>query len=188
MTKAKIFWFTGLSGAGKSTVADLVKHKIEKNGQEILVIDGDEVRKKYTNHLGFTADDITKNNEIVATLCKENAIKYQYILVPIISPLRDVRESVYEQLRREGLECFEIYFAANLETTIDRDVKGLYQKAMRGEIKNMIGFSPEAPYEAPLSPDLVIDSSNNKELPESSALKLFHFLIEGCFHAKKTRP
>ena len=135
MKQAKIFWFTGLSGAGKTTVADGVKSKLEAQGYKVFVLDGDQVRQKYTLPLGFSPEEIRLNNSLIARACKEQRNAYDVILVPIISPYRESRQKA-----RELLEAgfYEIYFSASLECVVRRDVKGLYRKAKDGQIENLI--------------------------------------------------
>ena len=172
MKRAHIFWFTGLSGSGKTTVALAVKILLEKKGLSVLVVDGDEIRSRRHRNLGFTEADIKMNNEWIAEHCREERGKVDVILVPIISPYVCSRQKARETL---APGFYEIYFNAGLECVIARDAKGLYQKAKNGEIKNLIGFFSGSPYQAPEEPDLVV--STDGKSPEESVSVLLNFIL-----------
>jgi len=91
MSKTAFFWFTGLSGSGKTTVADGVKERLEDSGYSVCVVDGDQVRKSAHDHLGFSTEDIKKNNELIVEMCKRHSGKFDVVLIPIISPFKDSR-------------------------------------------------------------------------------------------------
>lgn len=173
MSLVPVFWFTGLSGAGKTTVADGVKLLLGFEGRKVLILDGDEIRQRLHSHFDFTPEGIIKNNAAIAQLCRDQAGEYDAILVAIISPYRHSRSTARKLL---GPRFYEIYFAADLATVVARDVKGLYAKAKKNEITNLIGYSDGSVYEAPERPDLVIDSS--KEPAEESIKKLYQFVIQ----------
>lgn len=168
--KATVFWFTGLSGAGKTTVANALAESLIQQGHRVLILDGDYVRQNLHIDLGFSPADIMKNNALIAELCIKYRHEYNVILVPIISPYRQSRQKARDLL---SPEFYEVYFSANLETVIARDVKGLYAKASRGEIPNMIGLSPESVYEPPLKPDYIVDSSCQQIKDSTSGLESF---------------
>ncbi|MBF0267905.1 MAG: adenylyl-sulfate kinase [Alphaproteobacteria bacterium] len=170
-----VFWFTGLSGAGKSTVAQLSKTRLCECGISTLVLDGDDLRAAISRDLGFDRESVRENNRRVATYCAERRWDANAVLVPIISPFESDRAMV-----REILEpgFFEIWLAADIKAVVTRDPKGLYAKARSGEITNMIGYAPDYPYEAPKRADLVIQS--DQEEPEVSAGKLTAFILERC--------
>lgn len=148
------FWFTGLSGAGKSTIAEAVRRQLESEGRRISIIDGDDVRGLLHKHLGFSEPDIKENNKLISELCLARRADTDAILVPIISPFRASRAAARKLL---APRFFEIYIKASVPAVTARDVKGLYAKAKAGEIAGMIGVSPTAaPYEPPESADLVI--------------------------------
>ena len=172
MKCALVFWFTGLSGSGKSTVASGVKLLLEKKGLEVLVVDGDEVRSGHNRNLGFTEEDIKKNNEWIAEHCGQKRAAYDVILVPVISPYADSRQKAREFL---GGGFYEVYFSADLECVMLRDTKGLYQKARNHEIKNLIGFSRSNPYQAPKNPDLVI--ATDKQTSAESVAVMTEFVL-----------
>jgi adenylyl-sulfate kinase len=155
MKKSQVFWFTGLSGSGKTTLAIKLKEKLEYAEYKVKLIDGDDVREKLHRNLGFTEEDIKKNNDLITQLCLDIFGEYDVILVPIISPYRVSRLAARNKI---GESFHEVYISAKIETVVKRDTKGLYRKAMNGEIVNMIGYSPESIYEKPIKSDLKIDT------------------------------
>lgn len=172
MKQALIFWFTGLSGSGKTTVALASKCLLEEKGFRVLVVDGDEFRGKRHPNLGFTEEAIKKNNEQIAQHCDQERGNFDVILVPIISPYHDSRQKARKLL---GRGFYEIYFNVGLECVMLRDTKGLYQKARNGEIGNLIGYSQNHPYEAPKKPDLIIPA--DRQTPEESSALLSQFIF-----------
>ncbi|MFA4991113.1 MAG: adenylyl-sulfate kinase [Candidatus Omnitrophota bacterium] len=173
MRRSLVFWFTGLSGSGKTTIANAAKALLEKDGYSVLIIDGDDVRKRLHADLGFSEADIKKNNELIAGLCKKQRGDYDAVFVPIISPYAASRENARATLEKG---FYEIYFSAGLETVMARDVKGLYSKAKRNEIKNLIGYSPGNAYEPPVKPDFTVDSTSARA--EDSA-RVFYDFVKG---------
>lgn len=173
MCAAAVLWFTGLSGAGKTTVALAAKEKLEEEGYRVLVLDGDVVRATFNCHLGFTDVDIKMNNELIVDMCLSNRNNIDIIFVPIISPYQESRQGAKVRL---GKEFYEIYFNASLSVVSKRDIKGLYAKAQAGELRNMIGVASSNPYEAPANPDLRIDSGS--EPVEVSVRRLLDFIRE----------
>jgi len=172
MKSALAFWFTGLSGAGKSTIASRVRWRLEKQGFKVLILDGDEVRKHQSRNLGFSEADIKANNSIIVNLCLSSRRKYDVILVPIISPYSSSRKEARDAL---SPGFYEIYFNANIETVGKRDKKGLYAKAAIGEIDNLIGFSPKSSYEVPKHPDYV--ANTEKEDVSETDANLYDFVV-----------
>lgn len=154
---AHVFWFTGLSGSGKSTLAEAARAALAAEGRRILVLDGDEVRNRMHNDLGFGEADIKENNRRIAQICIEESPQYDVLLVPIISPYLESRRDARRIL---GGRFHEVYCNADIAAVVARDVKGLYASADRGEITNMIGFSSGSPYQAPCAPDLELDTVN----------------------------
>jgi adenylyl-sulfate kinase len=150
--KGVTVWFTGMSGAGKTALAIRLEEEFRKRGLKVERLDGDIVRQSLTRDLGFSKEDRDKNIErvtFVAKLLTRNGVA---VLCSFISPYRTVRAKV----RGEVGNFVEVYCYAPLETLIERDVKGLYKKALAGEIENFTGISD--PYEPPENPDVAIDS------------------------------
>jgi len=158
--KPAVLWFTGLSGAGKSTLANLVEAKLHARGVHTALLDGDNVRHGLNKDLGFTAADRVENIRRVGEVARLMTDAGLIVLCSFISPFRAERQLVRD-LAAEG-EFLEIYVSAPLETVIKRDPKGLYKRALAGEIKNFTGV--DQAYEAPESPEMVLDSA--RETPE----------------------
>ena len=177
MIKAKIFWFTGLSGSGKSTICEALIPRLEKHIFSVALFDGDEVRNNLNKNLGFTKEDICTNNLLIADLCLKALHKNHVILVPVITPFEFVRKEIKTKLTPQ---LSFIYCQSDLMSVTKRDVKGLYTKAKMGKITNMIGFCEELPYEAPKDADLVIDTSLNGTSIDDSVQKAYDFIIAKC--------
>ena len=162
-------WFTGLSGAGKSTIAQIVESELRERGYKVEVLDGDVVRTNLSKGLGFSKEDRDTNIRriaFVADLLSRNGV---VAITAAISPYREIRDEARELM---GARFIEIHVKASVEECARRDVKGLYEKAMRGEIKEFTGVSD--PYEEPLNPELVLDTE--AESPEESAAKVLAVL------------
>ena len=153
--RAAILWFTGLSGAGKSVIANLVEAKLHARGVHTVMLDGDNVRHGLNKDLGFTAADRVENIRRVGEVARLMTEAGLIALCSFISPFRAERALVRD-LAAPG-EFLEIYVDAPLETVIARDPKGLYKRALAGEIKNFTGI--DQPYESPDAPELVLKSS-----------------------------
>ncbi|TRZ53308.1 adenylyl-sulfate kinase [bacterium] len=165
-----VLWFTGLSGSGKSTIADKVSIILSQSRKKVAIFDGDVIRNTIHKGLRFTPEDIKENNRKVALLCLENKGLYDFILVPVISPFHESRAYARNVLS----PCFiEIYVKADLSECIKRDVKGLYKDALSGLIDNFIGISPSTPYEEPLDPDICLDTIR-QDVDESVSQLLAH--------------
>lgn len=168
--KGVTVWFTGMSGAGKTALAKPLEQELRRRGLKVERLDGDIVRESLTRDLGFTKEDRDKNIErvtFVAKLLTRNGVA---VLCSFISPYRAVRAKVAEEVGN----FVEIYCYAPLEVLVERDVKGLYKKALAGEIENFTGISD--PYEPPENPDVTIDSS--AETLEESLGKIVRKLEE----------
>ena len=148
-------WFTGLSGSGKSTVAIALEKALSEKGIFCRIIDGDNVRCGLNAGLGFSPEDRKENIRRVAEVCRLFTQTGIVTLATFISPVRGLREKAREIIGAD--DFMEIYVSTPLEECERRDVKGLYARARRGEIKEFTGVS--APFEAPLSPDIEIDTS-----------------------------
>ncbi len=153
MSTGFTLWFTGLSGAGKSTLAHLAAEELRRRGHRVEVLDGDEVRTHLSKGLGFSKEDRDINIRRIGYVCKLLSRNGVVAISAAISPYREIRDEV----RRQHERFFEVFVRCALEKLVERDVKGLYRKALAGEIRNFTGVSD--PYEEPLDPELVIDSS-----------------------------
>ena len=173
--KAKVFWLTGLSGSGKSTVCESVVQKLRQKNITVKVIDGDDVRNEFHQDLGFEFEDVKKNNLLIVELIKKYEKDFQVILVPVIAPYQRVRLQIKQALKDN---LYLIYCDADLNTVIDRDVKGLYTKAKNGVIDNMIGFSRGYPYEKPQDPDLVLSTGMGIDFLTRTVDKFLAFILE----------
>ncbi|KFI04241.1 adenylyl-sulfate kinase [Bacillus spizizenii] len=152
--KSCALWFTGLSGSGKSVLANAVDEKLYRMGIQCYVLDGDNIRHGLNKDLGFRTEDRIENIRRIGEVAKLFVDSGQMILTAFISPFREDRDMV-RALFPEG-EFFEIYVKCPLHVCEQRDPKGLYKKARNGEIKHFTGI--DSPYEAPLSPDFIIES------------------------------
>ena len=149
-----VLWFTGLSGSGKSTIANTVDHKLAEMGKHTYLLDGDNIRQGLNKNLGFSAEDRTENIRRIGEVSKLFTDAGLITLTAFISPYREDRDSVRELLA-DG-EFIEVFVKASLETCEGRDPKGLYKKARAGEIKGFTGI--DAPYEEPENAEIVLDS------------------------------
>ncbi|MEC2183427.1 adenylyl-sulfate kinase [Bacillus spizizenii] len=152
--KSCALWFTGMSGSGKSVLANAVDEKLYRMGIQSYVLDGDNIRHGLNKDLGFQTEDRIENIRRIGEVAKLFVDSGQMILTAFISPFREDRDMV-RALFPEG-EFFEIYVKCPLHVCEQRDPKGLYKKARNGEIKHFTGI--DSPYEAPLSPDFIIES------------------------------
>ncbi len=153
--KPVVLWFTGLSGSGKSTIANLVEERLTAEGRHTYLIDGDNLRHGLSRDLGFTEADRVENIRRAAQVASMMADAGLIVLVSLISPYRADRAMAREMMG--DIDFIEIFVDAPLAVVEARDVKGLYAKARRGEIINFTGVS--SPYEKPESPDLCVDTS-----------------------------
>jgi adenylyl-sulfate kinase len=149
-------WFTGLSGAGKTTISKIVEDELRKRGSRVEVLDGDVVRENLSKGLGFSKEDRDTNIRriaFVADLLSRNGVP---VITAAISPYRELRDEARELM---GDRFIEVFVKASVEVCAERDVKGLYEKAFKGEIKEFTGVSD--PYEPPLSPELTLDTEHD---------------------------
>ena len=171
--KPVVVWLTGLSGAGKSTIANLVEKKLHALGKHSFLLDGDNIRHGLSRDLGFTDADRIENIRRVGEVAKLMADAGLIVITAFISPFRAERELV-RQMLPEG-EFIEVFVDAPLEEAERRDVKGLYAKARSGELKNFTGI--DSPYEAPEEPELRIDTT--KVSAEEAAERIVKLLLSG---------
>ena len=161
-------WFTGLSGAGKTTVSEIVEKELKERGLRVEVLDGDIVRTNLSKGLGFSREDRNINVlriGFVANLLTRNGVA---VIVSAISPYKEARD----QVRRRIIDFVEVFVDVPLEVAAERDVKGLYKKAFAGEIEQFTGVSD--PYEPPAAPDLILKT--DEETPEESARRVIEKL------------
>jgi adenylylsulfate kinase len=162
--KSTVIWLTGLSGSGKTTIANDLVEKLKLKSIIPVLLDGDEIRHALQQH-GFDEDSRKKHNLNIGYISSLLEKQGHVVIVSLISPYDDIRNEV----RKMCSNFVEVYIATNLKTCISRDPKGLYKKAMQGEIKNFTGIS--APYFPPLLPEITIDTLK-MSLPECSNLIL----------------
>jgi adenylylsulfate kinase len=169
--RSRVLWFTGLSGSGKSTIAQGLESKLYEAGFFTQVLDGDNIRTGINNNLGFSMEDRVENIRRVAEIAKLYLNTGVITIVSFISPTREAR--AFARSIVGEADFLEIYVNAPLEVCEARDVKGLYQKARRGEIKDFSGI--DSPYEAPDEPDLEIRTD---ELSIEEAIeRIYEFLL-----------
>ncbi|MGH8071172.1 MAG: adenylyl-sulfate kinase [Candidatus Entotheonellia bacterium] len=161
-------WFTGLPSSGKSTLARMLEQVLGERGQRVEVLDGDEVRLRLSRGLGFSKEDRDENIRRIAYVAHLVTRCGGVALTCAISPYRALRD----EARQEIGHFIEVYVKCALDVCIDRDVKGLYAKALRGEIAAFTGISD--PYEAPLAPEVVVET--DRETPEESLAKILQRL------------
>ena len=164
-----VLWFTGLSGAGKTTISEIVERELRLRFGKVEVLDGDIVRTNLSKGLGFSKEDRDTNVLRIGFVSKLLCRNGVGVIVSAISPYREAREKVRQEV---GDGFVEVYVDAPLEVCARRDVKGLYEKAFKGEIEGFTGVSD--PYEPPLRPELHVRT--DEEGPEESASKVISYL------------
>lgn len=163
--RGMMLWFTGLSGSGKSTVAIALERELHSRGLLCRILDGDNIRSGINNNLGFSAEDRVKNIRRIAEVGRLFVDTGIITIAAFISPNNQLREMAAEIIGKD--DFVEVFVSTPLEECEKRDVKGLYAKARRGEIKNFTGIS--APFEAPEHPDITLDTS---KLPVEESVKI----------------
>jgi adenylylsulfate kinase len=151
-----LLWFTGLSGSGKSTIANSLELELHKKGIKTYTLDGDNIRKGINNDLNFSPEDRTENIRRIAEIANLMIDAGMVVLAAFVSPYKKDRENIKSIVKDANF--VEIYVNTSIEECEKRDVKGLYKKARKGEIKNMTGIS--APYEAPENPNIEIKTES----------------------------
>lgn len=160
--KSFVLWFTGLSGSGKSTLANALTRKLFENDKKVYVLDGDNIRHGLNKDLGFNDDDRKENIRRIGEVAKLFVDAGHVVSTAFISPFREDRDTVRELLGES--EFLEVYVKCNLDTCEQRDPKGLYKKARKGEIPNFTGI--DSPYEEPENPEIVVES-DSQDVEES---------------------
>jgi len=179
--EGKVLWFTGLSGSGKSTLTSLVNKELFQLGYHSFILDGDKIRNGICKDLGFSEKDRAENVRRVGEIAKLFSESGTLVLAALISPCRTDREMV-RSLFSNG-DFIEIYCKCPIEICENRDVKGLYESARKGKIKEFTGIS--SPYEEPINPELVLDTSILSE--EESVKIILNFLqSKGVITLNKT--
>jgi adenylyl-sulfate kinase len=178
--KGLTLWFTGLSGAGKTTLARLIEIELRNRGHKVEVLDGDVVRTNLSKGLGFSKEDRDTNIRRIGFVCNLLARNGVIAIAAAISPYRDIRDEV----RRENGAFVEVFIKCPIDVLAERDVKGLYKKAMAGEIKHFTGI--DDPYEAPLAPEIMVET--DKETPEQSAARIITRLEELQYITASSEP
>lgn len=176
-----IIWFTGLSGSGKSTIAGAVEQKLFALGQHTYLLDGDNVRHGLNKDLGFSDSDRVENIRRIGEMSKLFVDVGMIVLSAFISPFRIERRMVRDLVG--DMEFVEVYMGTPLSTCEERDPKGLYQKARKGEIKNFTGIDSE--YEVPESPEVVLDTST-MSIEDCADAVIEYLKVKGYLPAIKT--
>ncbi len=169
--RSVMIWFTGLSGSGKSTIAIALERELQKRGLLCQILDGDNIRSGINNNLGFSAEDRKENIRRIAEVGKLFVHTGIITIAAFISPNEELREMASDIIGKD--DFMEIYVSTPLEECERRDVKGLYARARKGEIKNFTGIS--APFEAPKNPTISLDTS--KLSLEESINKLLEIIL-----------
>lgn len=168
-----VLWFTGLSGAGKSTLAERLVAEFKDRGYRVELLDGDEIRTNLSKGLGFSKEDRDTNIRRIGWVARVLARNGVIAITAAISPYAEIRDEIRQTVESEGKAGFvEVYAYAPLEALVERDVKGLYKKAIAGEIKNFTGVSD--PYEAPENHEITVRTSVDS--PDESAQQILEYL------------
>ncbi len=168
---SKVFWFTGLSGSGKTTIAKGVESKLHSSGYLTKLLDGDNIRSGISNNLSFSLRDRKENIRRIAEISKLFLNCGIITLNCFVSPTHKIRKIAEKIIGKENL--IDVYINASIETCENRDTKGLYKKARNGEITNLTGIN--SPFEPPKNPQLEIDTNNNNI--ENSIEQVFNFIL-----------
>ena len=174
--KAATIWFTGLPSSGKSTLAVLLEKELKKRGRYVEVLDGDVVRTNLSKGLGFSKEDRDTNIKRIGFVCHLLSRNGAFAISAAISPYKDIRDDVRDMIG----DFVEIFVDCPLEECIKRDVKGLYKKALAGEIQSFTGISD--PYEPPTEAELVVKTG--EEEPQESLQRILEKLEELGYLAK----
>jgi adenylyl-sulfate kinase len=168
-----VIWLTGLSGAGKTTLAGSLSRELTAAGLRVETLDGDEVRENLSRGLSFSKADRDTNVRRIGFVARLLARNGVVVLGAAISPYQQSRDDVRRSIEDDGVRFLEVFVRCPLPTLVERDVKGLYAKALAGEIKHFTGISD--PYEEPLAPEIIVDSS--VESVEESTAKILEKVL-----------
>ena len=171
--KGFTLWFTGLSGAGKTTISQIVENELRDRGSRVEVLDGDVVRENLSKGLGFSKEDRDTNIERIGWVASRLVRHGAAVICAAISPYEETRQKARDLVEEWGT-FIEVHVATSVEECARRDVKGLYEKAFKGEIKGFTGV--DDPYEEPANPDVRIDTEQHE--PEESAQLILQHLEE----------
>lgn len=174
MHKGFVLWFTGLSGAGKTTLSIRLAEEIKARGLRVEILDGDEMRTNLSKGLGFSKEDRDTNIRRIGYVSRLLARNHVAVIVAAISPYREVRDEVRRAILDNGAAFIEVFAKCRIDVLAERDVKGLYKKALAGELPGFTGVSD--PYEEPFHPEVVVET--DRETIETSAAKILGALEE----------
>ena len=182
--KGFTLWLTGLSGAGKTTLAAELARELRARALRVEVLDGDQVRTNLSKGLGFSKKDRDTNIRCIGYVCRLLSRNGVAAISAVISPYREVRAEVRRLVEQDGAEFVEVFVKCPIDVLMERDMKGLYKKALAGEIRGFTGV--DDPYEEPLAPDVVIESG--RELVEFSTMKIINELEQRELVPKSRDP
>ena len=167
-----VLWFTGLSGAGKTTLSKLLAEELTERGLRVEILDGDEVRTNLSKGLGFSKEDRDTNIRRIGYVSRLLARNHVAVIAAAISPYRYLRDEVRWDIVENGSTFIEVFAKCSIEVLTERDVKGLYQKALAGKLQGLTGVSD--PYEEPVNPEVIVET--DRESIEESATKILKVL------------
>jgi adenylylsulfate kinase len=181
--KGFVLWFTGLSGAGKTTLSSLIATELRARGLKVEILDGDEVRTNLSKGLGFSKEDRDTNIRRIGYVSRLLARNNVAVIAAAISPYREIRDEVRRAISGNGAAFIEVFAKCSIDVLAERDVKGLYKKALAGELQGFTGVSD--PYEEPVHPEVVVETDN--ESIETSTAKILRALEDRSLLSRTTR-
>ena len=181
--KGFVLWFTGLSGAGKSTLSHRVGEELARLGGNVEILDGDEVRSHLSRDLGFSEEDRNTNVRRIGFVARLLARNGVIAITAAISPYQKIRDEQREAAIKDNAGFCEVYMQCPLEVLAQRDVKGLYKKALSGELANFTGVTD--PYEPPRDPEVVVHS--DRETVEEGLTRVLNKLVDRGYLSERAR-